>query len=50
MEKRMEGCTTPLVYEGQEEECEHERSRCDDGIWSCLDCGDRYDLESDDDE
>jgi hypothetical protein len=28
-------------------ECDHERTRMDDGISSCLDCGDRIDTDAD---
>jgi hypothetical protein len=32
---------------GGDVECEHERTRMDDGISSCLDCGDRIDTDAD---
>jgi hypothetical protein len=28
--------------------CDHERTRMDDGISSCLDCGDRIDIDAED--
>jgi len=36
-----------LLEEMENEPCEHERTRMDDGISSCLDCGDRIDTDAD---
>lgn len=42
------------AHEGEDEypvedECSHERTRMDDGISTCLDCGDRIDTDADED-
>jgi len=31
----------------EDSSCAHERTRMDDGISSCLDCGDRIDTDAD---